>query len=370
MKNAKLKLLMLLAGLFLSVSRLYTYELRLTLSGEERYDDNAYSAQTDAKKDLITNLILGLGIQHEGEATLLDVIGHVTQQLYAINHDLSSNYQDLTLNFRHDFTRRNRLAINDIFQHYPEPQNFLDDFERFGAKNTYIVNSFMTSYDHALTGHLSLNAKYSNRYNHYFTAVNTDSMQQTGLLAVNASLSSSHIVSAGYSYTHSTQKAYYNTDIQSGYVSYMYYFTKTLYSTLRGGADYISVNNESIIKPYYYASVQNDIDDRTHLNVSYQKQTATSMTDSSLNTNWRINAEINHTLSKRLRGGVVLFYGNGIYEMTRVRYSLAGINTSVRYDLTNSTQIYLRYSFSRWKSSVSSDPITRNVVALGGGTSF
>lgn len=335
---------------------------------DETFNDNTNLSATEPESDWITNMALGLGIRSEGRQLSFDFIGNVYQQIYAKQRDESANSQDLTLMLNFDFSENISLALNNVFQHYPDSRSYSVLFGRGGEDTGYIRNNFSSALSFNLTRQLFFDLTYNNMILRNDSDALADSVQHNPGMDIGYSINSSNIIRIGYM---KFIMIYDNGEKQKedrGYAEYELHFTEQLRTILHGGCDYINSGEDISLNARWQASVIDDIDKRNQLNITYLKERTISDVAEDTFNNWTVTGTLSREISLRTGFGLSLFYGSAAYEMSGAVNKLAGASIRLDFILTDFVNLNAGYTYTWNKSTAPGDfenKYDRNTIFAG-----
>lgn len=367
----------------------YTQAWEFILQGtaRETFDDNINSAIetlfVKKKYDFITDIILGLGIRHEGKTYTLDIIGHVTQQLYARHFGLSNNNQDISLSFNKVFSELFSIVLTDSFQNYPEPNRFEELFGSTEGRMRYWNNSFALNAALEVNRYYMISVSYTNQFSKYFYT-------RTRQYYINNYFYSNYLIqNLGYRFTQIArmQQEFHWNPSNNIYVFYEYQwtkqdldgilqthrpgigyrhdFTRQLYAEIRVSPDvvlpphdirsqYSMYGMQLLISPqepyfvtlYTYATLVHDVDDQTNARLTFTYENSIIANSADTTTNWRIAGDMTRQLLDRLSFTSSIFYGQIYYYTRRATNRLFGFSLSARYEFIEHLSGSISYDFT------------------------
>ena len=100
------------------------FDIKITeVSIGETFDDNLTFAKENIQEDFVTDLRLGLGVKYEGKTRTFELTGDIANQTFA-KHDTFNNItQHINLNFKNEFSKRDRISLNNVFTHFESPSS-------------------------------------------------------------------------------------------------------------------------------------------------------------------------------------------------------------------------------------------------------
>lgn len=355
-KHFILILFLIITSILIIQSLSYAWRLRLLGSISETYDDNIRSTSENIEQDYITDLILGVGLRNEGRTHTIDFIGHVYQQLFYDHNELSNNAQDFILNYVNQLTSTDTFTLNNTFNHYPELRNFDLMLGQHEGRYSYYMNTLTLRYFKYFVSDFSTDIHYTNTYVKALSEGIYDSVSHSPGISFNYSINTFNIISLFYDYRFTkfdTDEGQYrngrNEIIQhDAGIGYQHFFTRQLNINLRGGIEYIEVQDEKNYNPFMTATLVNDIDANNNITIIVSKRYGiNSLTNEAYNT-WTYSVNFIRQLSAILNFSFAGFYqyGDLISPTIETKNKLLGITTYLRYFFSESNYIGATYIYT------------------------
>jgi len=361
MKNTKIILILILLSisLFFINSDLYPLDYKVLTRIDETYDDNIKATSENKEDDYITNLMLGLNLHHESLTQTFDFIGHIYQQLFLKNNNLNYNSQDLVINYDKQLSSRDNIHINNIFNNYPEPQDFSSSFGRPSGRYAYYLNNFNIASINALTENIISNIHYNN-----IVVKSTNNRQLNDSISNNAgasfglTLDPSNIVFLYYDYTNrrykkfdeiTDQKKYNIYIIHDAELGYQHFITKTLDILGKFGLEYVIAPDEKNYYPIFNILLTDLIDKNNTLKLSIEKKHELSQLSDAMYESWIFSIIFKRQLSDLLSISLNALYDDGKSKSASwdSRRKLFGLTTSISYYLSEQTYITTTYTYTK-----------------------
>lgn len=331
----------------------------------EIYDDNVALLNDDKREDFITNLGVGLEAKYEGKTRSFELRGNINHQLFNKNHNFDNTSEDLTLNFKNEFSKYARVEINDMFIHIYEPRSFQEAFGRTGGRYSYYINNFNLNYTRDITEQFNVSAKYTNEVNE----VSRDDLRDSYLnrigFGADYSLSSETIFSFLYDFRHrgfDLGKSISTNAIATGLRQYI---TKQLYLDVKTGIDFINSHNQDLNKPLFFVSLTDQPDENTQSTLSLEKEFSTNAYSEDVFNYWQTSGSLIRRLLERLTCSLSGFYGKGKYTTLNITDRLQGVGMALTYDFTKKLKGNLKYDYLKINSTNDIREYTKNRVLLG-----
>jgi hypothetical protein len=361
MYNQK-NIIIIVFSLFLIFVKAPLFALNFNLIGSisEIYDDNINTSETNPEYDLITNIMLGFGVNHEGRSQNLLFIGHVYQEIFLKNNEKNINSQDFDLQYSLFLSPRNKVQLNNKFEHYPEPKEFGDTFGRAADRDGYFRNNFNFAYSRQFIRRFSGILQYSNQVTKNKNDALIDSKINEGEVKATYYWSSINITSALYNIIKTEyENSEFVTD-QRGSIIHRLFFTKQLYISLNLGYQYIKTSQDNEIKNVpMEISIADDVDKKNTIILTYIREYSATPNSDEVFENWRITGELLRQVSRRFNFFFSIFWGKGRYTPSDIVNKLIGLKTFLSYAFTENIQGKLEYSYLYVKKEMSSIEIAK-----------
>ncbi|MFH0974682.1 MAG: hypothetical protein V1874_02745 [Spirochaetota bacterium] len=379
-------------GCFLSViiiilsflqKKAYSIEGIINGSLSEMYDDNINAAE-EKESDFITEIIFGLGLRHEGRATNWRLLGQSTQQIYYKTSELNNNAQSAELSIASELTSTDRINVSDRFAHYPEAQNFQEQFGSAGGRTGYYTNTATARYLKEFTSYFRTDIQYTNIYTNILNQSDTqnDSISHSAGFIARYEINSSNIFSIIYNYTYWKALNYDEAENATGNektilhncaLGYEFHFTRQFFISLQSGLAYVITEEEKNYNNFSTLSLIDQIDERNNLNISlsrrYEIIPLTNQTYNVWNFSITLTREISYFLDFSLSG--FYQYGNTVSDVTTTKSELTGVRTGLSYRIfSEHVTAFIEYIYTKniTKQTRPTDVKTeydRNQIRLG-----
>lgn len=366
--NIKILIIIILSFCIFVSEQAQAFEFIARGRANEMYDDNINTSPEDPESDWITNLMLGIALRSEGRTWEFELSGNLYQRFYVSHEEMNNFYQDMILSINKSFSENITLVISDTFQNYPSAQSFGSMFERGEDDEGYMRNDFASDLTFQLTQKLFFTGVYNNTILENDNRAIADSvLHRTGAI-IEYYFNSANIVRAGYMY--SLMKYDDDTDSRGerGYAEYEKFFTNQLRAIVNGGYDYVRMTDGESLNTRYMGSLIDEIDERNEFNISFLKEsTISNITNDTFN-NWRISAAFEREVSSRTSVDMTLFYGEGVYEVSRVREKLGGVAFNLGFAVSEFVDFEAGYTFvhsSSKQPGIDEASYSRNQVYVG-----
>jgi len=356
---------------FFSQSAAHAYkfgevDVRVRGNASETYDDNITYRKDDTRSDLITALTAGIGAKYEGRLFNFDLVGNVTQQLFADNPNYSNNSQDFTLQALSELSKYDRVNLRDTFSHTYEPRSFEEAFGVTTGRYSYFRNRLYADYTRDIMKNLSAILRYTNAMDMPLRDDLSDSYLNSGGGELDYSLSSATIVSASYDFSLRSFDPGSDAYTHAFAGGLRQYITKQLYFDGRAGADYvISYNKQDYFKPMFGATLTDELDQNTVASVSFMLQSYTNAYSQDVFDYWQVSGDLKKQLLQRLNIALSAFYGRGKYLSLDIKDDLFGCNAGLVYDFTEHIRGSITYRYSNAASTSRAREYSKNTVYVG-----
>lgn len=369
------------SGLDLSPTHLLNYlsykykgfDMRIAdISVGEMFDDNITYDKKNKREDFVTLAGIGLGVKYEGKMRRLELLGNVNHRAYAKNSDFDNTTEDLTLSFENEFSRHDRVSLNNVFVHSTEPLfnrfDFFDEqFARRGGQFEYFRNKFDIDYTRDVTRQLTIIARYGNYVDIFSGADAQDSFLNKAGFEADYLFSSTTTFSFSYDFANREFENNKDASIQTIAAGIRQYITQKLYFDLRPGIDLIdSFDDENLVRPIVLASLAYKKDADTIALLSFEKRYNTNpYNDDIFNIRWKTTASVTRQLLERLQCSLSIFYGDGEFISSDFTNRFFGAKSNLNYDITKILKGNFTYTYSESDSNVDTAGYTKNTVFFG-----
>ena len=367
------------------------WEFNILGTIRETFDDNIRAiAETPLQKkeyDFISEILVGLGLRHEGKTFTLDLMGHVNQQIYARHFGLTNNNQNVELRLTKNFSELVSFEITELFHNYPEPDRFEALFGNSEGRMRYWRNEFSLTGVFEANKYYIIRLIYTNQFSKYFYTRTREWYLQRFLLSsyMNQDLKYSMVNMArmhheihwdSSNYTYIFYEYQWTKSSPGGIlqvhrpgVGYRHDFTRQLYIEGRISPDIVfrpsnarstvSAYGVQVVVPpstpydislYAYLMVSHDVDKKTNamLNFTYQNSILANNADPT--TNWLITGSLTRHIIDRLLFASSIFYGESFIFATKTTDRLIGLSVSSTYEFTENFSATIAYNFT-WNYS-------------------
>ena len=349
--------------------------LDITINGGviETYDDNINFAHEDKQADFITGLGLSIGVKYKGRRRSLDLTGNINQRFHAKVRDTKSSSENLTLNFKNEFSERDRLSLKDTFSHTHTAASFEEEFLTIRGRRERFNNSFNLNYSRDISEHFTAIARYTNGLNK-ITEVEGD---QSDSYANKAGLELDYLYSVAttflvsYAFATTSYKNSGNNSTHTIATGMRKYLTRRLYLDGKVGIDFItSINNKKTVKNAIEVSLTDEIDENTVAKLAFMRRDSTTSDTGDIFSNWRIIGSLKKQLSERFNSSFSGFYGQGKTVSTGITNKFLGASGAISYEFTEHLAGDFSYAYSIFDSSDETGGYNRSTASIGLTTVF
>lgn len=166
---------MRISGIYLSASfitlliysHVYSFpykglDINIGGSVSEMYDDNFEFSSVSEKKDLITRLTSNLDVKYEGKSRTMNFNGYISESIFAKHHNENNTSGRLKLDLQNEFSKYDRIRLDNTFTRIFEPSSSKDEFGRIGGRAKISQNKFDFVYTRDIIEQIDVIARYSN----------------------------------------------------------------------------------------------------------------------------------------------------------------------------------------------------------------
>ncbi len=337
----------------------------------ETYDDNVTFSNEDRKEDFITNLGVGIGVDYEGKRNSLEFIANIHNETYVRNHTFNNIAQDLTLNFKSEFSKYSRINLHNAFSHSDAPLFFTGDFftEQFGRPSgrfDYFQNTFSIDYVNDIARQITTTVRYTNNIDAFSGVDLPASFQNAAGFEVNYLLSSATNLLLSYDFIYRQFDDGGDATIHVITPGVRQYITKKFYFDGAAGLNFIdSFENENFIKPVFLASLTHELDEKSNAKLLFTKQSSTSPYFKDIFNQWQTSFSFNRQVLKRLGCSLSFFYGEGEYITSDLEQNFWGARSIFTYDINDNLKWNFTYTYSQSDANFETSEYSKNTVFLG-----
>ena len=348
--------------------------LNLKIEGKisENYSNNVTFAKDKENRieDFMTMLALGLDMKYEGKRRALGISGRASRRVKTKSTDIQNSSENLTVNFRNEFSEYDAISVNNTFTHTQMPETFEDEFGRIQGRFDSYNNGLSFQYNRIINKYFNVGVNYDNRF-YSNSREGTKDLYKNGVrLRVN------YIHSAATDFSLSSN--FSKSEFEGGDDVSMYlisagvghYITKRLQFRAGAGVNVSSRGEDRNTRQDINISLSNQIDENTNASLSYTRGVQLSADTGNLFSNWRITGRLTRQLLEDLNGSLSGFYGQGEYDLTGVTDTLAGASASLSYNFWRGKRGSrvsgsLGYTYSNLDSTDEDRGYDRNSITSG-----
>lgn len=376
LKIMALYLYAILVLLFAAYDNVDAMDIVFSGGVNETYDDNIMYSDISKKSDFITSLLLGVGLIHQSERTDFELSGQVSRNLYYENHKYDNTAEYANLRLRKELSANDRILITDVFNHSIEPRSFAYGFGRTVGIYSYYQNTGVATYTREVTRHFSVNLQYGNQLNKPSSEEINGCNETIVGSQIDYAWNPSNRLSIIYEYMgfhfQPGKNITYNYDyendatVNSVILAYRFNFTNLLYLEVRAGENFIdSYHFTKYKKPYYSASIVNEIDRNTHLNITYIRQYLPSLYIPDTMDSRRLSCDLARQILYRFYFMLGAFWGKGLNQANMYSITFFGMSTSLTYEFNENLRFNISYTYINNESDIVIESYKRNAVTAG-----
>ena len=325
----------------------------------ENYSNNITYAQDEENKieQYTTMMTFGLDVGYEGKKRALRFGGQVRQPIRFDDSDVRNSSEMMTLDFNNEFSKHDRIRINDVYTHTRVPErfnqiDFLEEcvkiFREFGfdvarddprcsefgrefgvnqgAFDTY-RNDFNFYYSRSISDQIDVTVGYRNNQYDSSEENSNDSVRNEVNGRVNYKISEPTTFFLSYRYSDTSYDRGGNISTDSVQVGIRQYITKRLYFSGGIGMDFTPSSDETS----YDAVLTAEIDEKTRVTIDFSRDIRTAVDREDVFRNWRVAGRVNRLLMDDMDVFLSAFYGEGDFVSAEVTDTLLGASVSLNY---------------------------------------
>lgn len=341
----------------------------------ETYDDNISFSDEDKEEDLITHVGFELGVNYEGKTRSFELAGKITDQIFAKQPEQNNVTQFVNLNFKNEFSKRDRISLKNVFEHFEAPSSgdttaegyYSSQFGRTAGRFEYFKNKFDIAYSYDIAKQSSLFVKYANEINIFSGTDRENSLLNKPGFGLSYTFSpTATIFSFSYDFTSIQFENETNATINTIGAGIRQYITKKLYFNGGTGIDLIdSFDNENLSEPFFLASLTYILEEKTQASILFDKKYTTNPYFADIWNSWRTSASLTRQILKRLGCSLLIFYGDGKIVSSGFEQNLLGLSSSLRYDISRNLKGTLTYTYTQSDTNDESSEYSKNTLFLG-----
>lgn len=342
----------------------------------EVFDDNITFAKENKQDDFITYAGIVLGAQYQGKTRTFELTGNIVNQTFAKNDNFNNIIQYINLSFTNEFSKRDRISLSSSFTHFEAPESsdsdaeggyFLQQFGRTGGRFEYFRNKLNIAYTNDIAKELSLVVKYASEVNVFSGTDRANSFLDKPGLGMNYIFSpTATIFSFSYDFTSIRFENENNATINTIGPTIRQYITKKLYFDGGTGIDFIdSFDDENITKLFFKASLTYIPEEKTRVNISFNKKYEANPYFEGIYNNWRTTASLTRQLLERMNCSLSFFYGDGEQVSSNFEQRLLGGRSTLGYNISKNLKGDLTYTYSQSDTNSETTGYSKNTLFLG-----
>lgn len=322
-------------------------EIKVEGAVSEIYDDNPTFINENEKLDTITNLTLGLAGKYEGKTQILEFMAHINQQIFAENHDFNNMSQDLRLMFSSEFSKYDRIRLENLLIHTDEPRSFEEAFGRIGGRYSYYRNRFNFNYTKDISKQFRIITKYANELNSASREDIKDSYLNKAGFEMDYFPSLATMLLCSYEFANRKFAHSEEASTHTIAVGIRPHITEHVYLDGRIGVDFINpYNDQDYTKQRILASLRSEINRNTGAGLSFSKQYSTVHYYEDIFDYWKTSAFLKTQLLRSLKCYLSGFYAEGEYVSLNIVDKFWGAKIVFTCDLTGKLKGEIGYAYS------------------------
>lgn len=335
----------------------------------EMFDDNITYDKENKKEDLITILGVGMSAKYEGKTKTLELAANIGNHTFAKNTVFNNINQDITINFKNEFSEYDRMSLTNTFRHTDAPILFREDLFQVQQARTQgsfdiFNNRFHADYSRDVFKQMNVTLKYDNNIDVYSGFdLQGSTLNRVG---VESDYSITPDTTFLFLYDFANRKFEEGSDSSTNTVTtgIRQYITRKIYFDGKAGLSFIdSFNDESLIRPVLEAAFSYQVDTFTLARLSYTEKTDTSSYSFNIFDKSRTTAAVTQQLSERFRCSLSISYGElSSSDFNRILLDSSALFT---YDINKNLKGNLTYTFSDADTKNSTAGYTKNTIFLG-----
>lgn len=353
-----IKYMMLVIVIFaFSQSELYAFsskELSIMneISVSEIYDDNIDFSKENEKSDFITNLNYAFGLKLEKKTLDIKLKGLISSKLFA-KYDKFNNFsEDVEFSAKKQLCKKAYFTVKNKFSHTYEPCSFAEAFGIKPGQYGYYRNKFNITYEREIGKRISLSTLYDNEMDKPSRADIKNSYLNRGAFEANYILNTktSLITAAGFEQRKFKDKM----DASSGKIVFglRRNIKPRLSFEIRTGAYFINSYLENkYIKPLGLMLMHGELNEKTELDVYFLKEPSLRPYRQAVFEYWQTGFFLKRQLSKKAKGFISFFYGQGDYLQLDISDESKGIEAGINYDIKDNLKGEFKYKYSNLDST-------------------
>ncbi len=365
---------MILLGVFFFLNfqiNAEAFEFIIRGSVSEMYDDNIAQTEQNRIDDFVTNLMLGAGFRHEGSLHTIELLGHVTQQLYFENHDFNRNIQDVAFDYRGVLSRFDRVHIANIYSHSYEPLTFDQAFATNQGRYERYRNYFDFNYSRDLGSRFTVNGRYNNEIITTTNPLLNDLVIHRPGIQIDYSLGTANVFSVFYNYILINTEEHESARIHRTGLGHRYYFTRRLYMENRGGPDFIqTMDGVKYTRPYILSTIVGNIDEGFRGSILYDRHTIMSEYNQEIFDSQRVSGSLEKQIYRNFWITFTGFHGRGRYIPSDIENTFTGLAAAFIYRYREYNEASVRYTRVQSDSTQAGMGYKRNIWEAGVAISF
>lgn len=339
--------------------------VNIRIAVDQKYDDNVTYSNTNPKSDYITALKGGVTFKRAEQNTRFQIGGDIIQEIFWDETNNSNTSEFMNIRVEHELSKTERLLLEDTFSHTYDPTSFEEESERVGGRFSFYRNSFDVLFTKDMAKDFGVSVGYGNDADVASRDGLTDSYVNRLSLEGTYALSTQSTVFGVYEFLHRKLEPGGAATIHTLSTGVRQSLTEKLSVEGRVGVDIVdSYNGETIVKPLWRVTVQDQINERTSANITMQQRHSTNPFTSDVFNSWSVSGGLQREFTKKLDGGLTLFYSQGEFNNLAIEEEFVGVNAALNYLINKDWQSALAYGFSEKMATQEGREYDKNTVTL------
>jgi len=347
--------------------------VNLDIFGEviETYDDNILYDPDNEIDDLITTVLVGLGIEHVTKTQSFRLSGSIEQNLFADFDTFNNTAEYIDLEFEKEYSDLNKISVKNNFEHAEAPDSFEESIGRQLGRYEFFNNEFEVEYTRELDMKRSYSLGYANEVYDASRDDIPDSVDHRVLTAYNYQRDPANTYSANYEFEYTAYDNDENSNTHKLFGSWQHLFDKRKGVRMDLGTSVIdSFDDDVTAKPYAMFRYNNEIAEDTMFIFTVKKEYEPSNFRSDIFDLLLVSAQVIKQLSDRWTLKARGFFGLGEYLASNIEDELAGADAGVEFEVRENFKLFMNYRFETNNSNLASRDYEKNRVSLGVQVSF
>jgi hypothetical protein len=336
-----------------------------SIAVSQSYDDNITYATGDEKSDFVTRITPAISAQYDAKDYKWNMYADVTQDIFARYNKFDNMSEHIGLNADIELSKHDRISLSEKFAHTYEPATFDQTFARTLGRYSYYTNDIAVEYIRDLNRQLSVHTLYANEID----LISSSGMSDSALNKLAVQLD--YVFSA--STTYSTEVMFARRDFDPGShknqlrwdAATLYNFSKLTNVKITAGIDDFMTQSKDYVRPVFIVLFDHQVGKKASASLSLTKQYELNSYSQELFDCWRLASYSRYHFTRKITGGLGVYYGQGTYVESRIDETFIGSEISCQYELAKDTMIDCTYAFTQNSSKNADREYTKNKVSFG-----